>query len=210
MQRHRDGEFISFPNAVEAAVPAGKIVHLILDNHDVNKHPKCLPRARSWASASLTRHPRWTFHVTPKVAKAGAKDFKGSRGKALRTVTVRVQIAADGFMDRAEVERRSGSSDLDDRVRWLVRAANPFPSASGPTADRGRYDRTQLSSSARPPISHEARPDSDPRRRSNQQRLEPLQFMKLPQGGRRSTTYFGFRQGAERFGVNSIIWRRGG
>jgi transposase len=33
MQRHRHGEFIRFLNSVEAAVPAGKIVHVILDNY---------------------------------------------------------------------------------------------------------------------------------------------------------------------------------
>ena len=32
MQRHRDQEFIRFLNAVEAEVPAGKVVHVILDN----------------------------------------------------------------------------------------------------------------------------------------------------------------------------------
>jgi transposase len=57
MQRHRHQEFIRFLNAVEAAVPAGKLVHAILDNYGSHKHPK----ARAW----LERHPRWTFHYTP-------------------------------------------------------------------------------------------------------------------------------------------------
>jgi transposase len=60
MQRHRHGEFIRFLNAVEAAVPAGKLVHVILDNYAVHKHPK----VRAW----LVRHPRWTFHFTPTSA----------------------------------------------------------------------------------------------------------------------------------------------
>jgi transposase len=38
-------------------VPAGKLVHAILDNHGTHKHPKVL----AW----LARHPRWTFHFTP-------------------------------------------------------------------------------------------------------------------------------------------------
>jgi hypothetical protein len=33
MQRHRHQEFLRFPNAVEAAVPAGKLVHAVLDNN---------------------------------------------------------------------------------------------------------------------------------------------------------------------------------
>lgn len=57
MQRHRHQEFIHFLNAVEAAVPAGKLVHAILANYGSHKHPK----VRAW----LARHPRWTFHYTP-------------------------------------------------------------------------------------------------------------------------------------------------
>ena len=57
MQRHRHQEFIRFLNAVEAAVPAGRLVHAIMDNYGTHKHPKVL----AW----LARHPRWTFHFTP-------------------------------------------------------------------------------------------------------------------------------------------------
>jgi transposase len=57
MQRHRHQEFVRFLNTVEAAVPAGKLVHVILDNYATHKHPK----VRAW----LDRHERWTFHYTP-------------------------------------------------------------------------------------------------------------------------------------------------
>ena len=57
MQRHRHQEFIRFLNGIEAEVPAGKVVHVILDNYAAHKHPK----VRQW----LERHPRWTFHFTP-------------------------------------------------------------------------------------------------------------------------------------------------
>jgi transposase len=60
MQRHRHQEFLRFLNAVEAAVPAGKLVHCILDNYGTHKHPRVL----AW----LERHPRWTFHFTPTSA----------------------------------------------------------------------------------------------------------------------------------------------
>ena len=60
MQRHRHQEFIRFLNAVEAAVPAGKLIHAIVDNYATHKHPK----VRAW----LVRHPRWTFHFTPTSA----------------------------------------------------------------------------------------------------------------------------------------------
>jgi transposase len=60
MQRHRHQEFIRFLNAIEADVPAGKLVHVILDNYAVHKHPKVM----AW----LGRHPRFTFHFTPTSA----------------------------------------------------------------------------------------------------------------------------------------------
>jgi transposase len=60
MQRHRHQEFIRFLNAIEAEVPAGKVIHAILDNYAAHKHPK----VRQW----LDRHPRWTFHFTPTSA----------------------------------------------------------------------------------------------------------------------------------------------
>jgi len=57
MQRHRHQEFIRFLNLIEAQVPAGKAIHVILDNYAAHKHPK----VREW----LGRHPRFTFHFTP-------------------------------------------------------------------------------------------------------------------------------------------------
>ena len=60
MQRHRHQEFIRFLNAIEAEVPPGKIIHVILDNYGPHKHPK----TRAW----LGRHPRFVFHYTPTSA----------------------------------------------------------------------------------------------------------------------------------------------
>ena len=63
MARHRHQEFLRFLNAVETAVPAGKLIHVVLDTDSVqpiratHKHPK----VRAW----LERHERWTFHYTP-------------------------------------------------------------------------------------------------------------------------------------------------
>jgi transposase len=57
MQRHRHQEFIRFLNALERDIPAGKVVHVILDNYAAHKHVK----VRAW----LKPHPRWTFHFTP-------------------------------------------------------------------------------------------------------------------------------------------------
>jgi transposase len=57
MQRHRHQEFLRFLNRLERDIPAGKHVHVVLDNYGSHKHAK----VRRW----LARHPRWTFHYTP-------------------------------------------------------------------------------------------------------------------------------------------------
>jgi transposase len=57
MLRHRHQEFVRFLNTIERAVPAGKLIHVILDNYGSHKHPKVL----RW----LARHPRFVFHFTP-------------------------------------------------------------------------------------------------------------------------------------------------
>lgn len=60
MPKHTNQEFIKFLNAVERAVPAGKIIHAIADNYATHKHPKVI----EW----LADHPRWVFHFTPTSA----------------------------------------------------------------------------------------------------------------------------------------------
>jgi transposase len=57
MQRHRHQEFLRFLGAIDRAVPAGKVIHVILDKYGAHKHPKVL----RW----LGRHPRFVFHFTP-------------------------------------------------------------------------------------------------------------------------------------------------
>src|SRR5271165_5980857 len=60
MPRHRHQEFIRFLNRIEAKVPKGKNIHVVLDNYAAHKHPSVL----AW----LDRHPRFTFHFTPTSA----------------------------------------------------------------------------------------------------------------------------------------------
>ena len=60
MPRHTHKEFVRFLNAVERAVPAGKVIHAILDNYATHKHPK----VQQW----LADNPRWVFHFTPTSA----------------------------------------------------------------------------------------------------------------------------------------------
>ena len=60
MAQHRHQEFVRCLDAVERAVPPGKLIHAIADNYATHKHPK----VRAW----LERHPRWVFHFTPTSA----------------------------------------------------------------------------------------------------------------------------------------------
>lgn len=57
MQRHRHEEFIRFLNTINAELPAGKMVHVILDNYAAHKHPAVL----AWhatSGSSFTSRPR--------------------------------------------------------------------------------------------------------------------------------------------------------
>jgi transposase len=60
MARHRHQEFILFLNKINRETPAGRVLHLIVDNYATHKHPK----VRAW----LARHPRFHFHFTPTSA----------------------------------------------------------------------------------------------------------------------------------------------
>jgi transposase len=55
--RHRHQEFLSFLRRLDAAIPDGLDVHLIVDNYATHKHPK----VRTW----LAQRPRYHVHYTP-------------------------------------------------------------------------------------------------------------------------------------------------
>ena len=56
-RRHRHQEFLRFLNDIEANLPDGLDVHLVLDNYGTHK----VSKVRSW----LARHPRYHVHFTP-------------------------------------------------------------------------------------------------------------------------------------------------
>src|SRR3954463_12853424 len=59
MQRHRHQEFLRFLNTVEAAVPAGRLVHCILDKYGTTSTPRCWPGWRGTrAGPSTSPRPR--------------------------------------------------------------------------------------------------------------------------------------------------------
>jgi transposase len=60
MARHRHQEFIRFLNKINRETPAGRELHLIVNNYATHTHPK----VRAW----LERHSRFHFHFTPTSA----------------------------------------------------------------------------------------------------------------------------------------------
>lgn len=56
-RRHRHQEFLRFLNDIEANLPRGLEVHLVMDNYGTHK----VRQVRTW----LTRHPRYHVHFTP-------------------------------------------------------------------------------------------------------------------------------------------------
>jgi transposase len=56
-RRHRHQEFLRFLNDVDANLPRGLEVHLVMDNYGTHK----VSKVRAW----LTRHPRYHVHFTP-------------------------------------------------------------------------------------------------------------------------------------------------
>ena len=113
MQRHRHQEFIRFLNTVEAAVPAGKLIHCILDNYGSHKHPKVV----AW----LERHPRWIFHFTP---------MSGSWLNAVETFFSRLtrqRLRRGAFRSIVELQAAINRylAEANDEPKPFVWTANP-------------------------------------------------------------------------------------
>jgi transposase len=100
MQRHRHQEFIRFLNAIKREVPAGKLIHVILDNYAAHKHPK--------VTAWLARHPRVALHFTPTSASwlnavegFFAKLAKHRLKRGVFNSLVSLQAAINRYLDQA-------------------------------------------------------------------------------------------------------------
>lgn len=59
-KRHRAPEFLDFLTKIDAAMPDGPEVHLVMDNDATHK----TPRVKAW----LARRPHWHVHFTPASA----------------------------------------------------------------------------------------------------------------------------------------------
>jgi DDE superfamily endonuclease len=77
MQRHRHQEFIRFLNTIEADIPAGKIVHVVLDNYATHKHAKSLPPRRWGFGPGSTGTPALSS-ITPRPRPLGSMRSRAS------------------------------------------------------------------------------------------------------------------------------------
>src|SRR3954453_7412916 len=59
-RRHRHQEFLRFLNKINASVPPGVAVHIVMDNYGTHK----VAKVRQW----FTRHPQYQIHFTPTSA----------------------------------------------------------------------------------------------------------------------------------------------
>jgi len=59
-QRHRHQEYLDFLKHVDANVPQGLDIHLVVDNYSTHKHVK----VKRW----LATHPRYQVHYVPTYA----------------------------------------------------------------------------------------------------------------------------------------------
>ncbi len=57
LPRHRHTEFLKFLRTIDAEVPKGLQIHMILDNYSTHKHEN----VKKW----LAKHPRFHLHFTP-------------------------------------------------------------------------------------------------------------------------------------------------
>lgn len=120
-RRHRAIEFVKFLNLIDASVPAGSAVHLVLDNLSTHK----APAVKRW----LQKRPRFHLHFTPTysswlnlVERLFAEIQQRALGRASFDCTAALEKAALAYLDERNKDPVPfvWSADADlilDRVR---------------------------------------------------------------------------------------------
>ncbi len=88
MSQHRHQEFVRFLNAVERAVPAGKVIHAILDNYGAHKHPHVVKRLAGGGEDFRSQPLALPRRPLAREVGAGRGARRASRA-ALRAATAR-------------------------------------------------------------------------------------------------------------------------
>lgn len=96
------------------------LLGLLLAARNVPAQEASEPAVRNWLSDLVTR--------IDAADRAGRRTSSGRSGAGRRagTVVVHVEIAPDGAVRQAEIERSSGSPGLDQRALRAVRGAGPL------------------------------------------------------------------------------------
>jgi transposase len=79
LPKHRNGEFLKFLRTIDAEVPKGLEIHMILDNYGTHTHPNVV----AW----LAKHPRFHLHFIPTSSSwlnMVERWFRDLTGKAIR------------------------------------------------------------------------------------------------------------------------------
>ena len=105
MQRHRHQEFIRFLNAIEANVPAGKIVHVILDNYAAHKQPKVFGFLVNPTNPNTKSRPR---DVRPQ----------GDRRRARRRRRASDVFGSRGMPCRVDKKPKAGANEVRAAWNW--------------------------------------------------------------------------------------------
>ena len=124
--RHRAEEFRRFLNQIDAAVPDGLDVHVVLDNSSTHK----TPAIQRW----LVRHPRFTFHFTPTYgswlnlverwfAELTTKWIKRGSHRSVRDLTASIRTWITNWNDdpRPYVWHKSADQILDSIAAYCQR-----------------------------------------------------------------------------------------
>jgi transposase len=100
-------------NRLERDIPAGKLVHVILDNYGSHTHPK----VRAW----LARHPRWTFDFT-RTSASWLNAVKGFFAKLTRR---RLQRAVSHSLVDLQAAINRYRADHNDNPKPFAWTADP-------------------------------------------------------------------------------------
>jgi transposase len=129
-RRHRSQEFLRFLDTIEAQVPPGLDVHLILDNYGTHK----TPRVRRW----FARHPRFYVHFTPTSASwlnlverwfalLTQKQIKRGAHRSVPALerTIRDYLAITNEAPRPFVWTKTADEILASLARFCQRTSHP-------------------------------------------------------------------------------------
>lgn len=141
-KRHRATEFLDFLKRIDAAMPEGRDVHLVMDNYATHKTPKI----KAW----LARRPHWHVHFTPtsaswinQVERWFAELTRKPLQRGVHRSTAELEADIVAFI-AAHNETQNPTNGSNPQTRSRGEAANATPVRCWTTERRDQARRTQL------------------------------------------------------------------